>query len=66
MDELRIILLAYTDKYRNESEKASKLPLEITWVSTTESTTHSSLSASEGSQVIAVMVMELIGATTHE
>lgn len=40
------IILSYTDKYRNESEKVSKLPLEITWVSTTESTTHSSLSAS--------------------
>lgn len=40
------IILSYTDKYRNESEKSSKLPLEITWVSTTESTTHSSLSAS--------------------
>lgn len=40
------IILSYTDKYRNESDKASKLPLELNWVSTTESTTHSSLSAS--------------------
>ncbi|HCA5151960.1 TPA: hypothetical protein MW187_003569 [Acinetobacter baumannii] len=40
------IILSYTNKYFNESEKASKLPLEITWVSTTESTNHSSLSAS--------------------
>lgn len=40
------IILSYTDSYRNESEKVSKLPFEITWVSTSESTTHSNLSAS--------------------
>lgn len=39
------IILSHTDKYRSESDKVSKLPFEITWVSTTESTNHSSLSA---------------------
>ncbi|MBS7827424.1 hypothetical protein J7624_09740 [Wohlfahrtiimonas chitiniclastica] len=40
------IILSHTSKYRNEPEKASKLPLEISWVSTTENTNHSSLTAS--------------------
>ena len=42
------IILSYTEKYRNESEKSSKLVLENNWVSTTESTTHSTLSNSGG------------------
>lgn len=40
------IILSYTNKYWNESEKVTKLSFNVNWVATTENTNHSSLSAS--------------------